>query len=330
MVVQHADKFLNNPYYTTMLYTIRKFFRCMADLPRFMHYTSNPRVIMTLLVKNETDIIAANLEFHHQMGVDGFIVTDNCSSDETPAILEEYKRRGWILEIIHEPATGYEQKMWVDRMVWIAKTKYKADWIINADADEFWHPTSGNVKDIVSCTRANALICDIVNVYPTEDEKWYEWENCAEPPHSLPLNPPQLHPYSIFSKHRHKVMHRADGYLQIHMGNHKVWMLPRLRETINSLVIYHYNYRGKEHFVRKMTNGYQELQAHKGKHGGRHWRYFGELLKQQSPDEIYAGVVERDQLNELTQAGYLHENPIQPLLKSIVSKLGPNLVRVTD
>ena len=57
----------------------------MADLPRFMHYTSNPRVIMTLLVKNEADIIAANLEFHHQMGVDGFIVTDNESYSDYDA-----------------------------------------------------------------------------------------------------------------------------------------------------------------------------------------------------------------------------------------------------
>lgn len=91
---------------------------------------------MTLLVKDEEDIIEENLRFHRSMGVDGFIVTDNNSTDKTPEILKKYKEKGWILEIIEEKATGYEQKKWVHRMIKIAKNKYKAKWIINADADE--------------------------------------------------------------------------------------------------------------------------------------------------------------------------------------------------
>ena len=69
------------------------------------------------------------------MGVDGFIITDNNSTDSTPDIIRKYKQKGWIKEVIEEKATNYEQKDWVDRMIWKAKTIYKADWIINADAD---------------------------------------------------------------------------------------------------------------------------------------------------------------------------------------------------
>jgi len=285
-----------------------------------MRRTPNPRIIMTLLVKDEADIIAANLEFHHQMGIDGFIVTDNGSSDQTPAILNKYLQKGWILEIINEPSTGYEQKKWVDRMVWKAKTAYKADWVVNADADEFWHPQTGNLKDALSATRANTLLCNIVNIYPTEGQQWYQWAQYTRPPQKLEHPELTLHRYSVFGQTaKPKVMHRADGYLQIHMGNHKVTMLPWKREPAG-ITIYHYNYRGLEHFTRKMTNGYQELLAHKGKHGGTHWRYFGELLKHQSPEEVYAGVTERDQLEELKQAGCLLPNPIQPLLARIVAE----------
>ena len=49
-----------------------------------------------------------------------------------PEILRKYQEKGWIKEIIEEKATDYRQKVWVDRMVWRAKTVYKADWVINA------------------------------------------------------------------------------------------------------------------------------------------------------------------------------------------------------
>lgn len=55
--------------------------------------------MMTLLVRNEADIIETNLLFHRQMGVDGFIVTDNNSTDETANILRKYYEKGWIKEI---------------------------------------------------------------------------------------------------------------------------------------------------------------------------------------------------------------------------------------
>ena len=76
---------------------------------------------MTLLVKNEEELLEQNLIFHKQMGVDGFIVTDNNSTDHTPDILRKYKELGWIKEIIQEPATDYRQKNgWI---VWFGVLK---------------------------------------------------------------------------------------------------------------------------------------------------------------------------------------------------------------
>ncbi len=39
---------------------------------------------MALKVRDEGDILEANLRFHHALGVDHFVVTDNGSTDETP------------------------------------------------------------------------------------------------------------------------------------------------------------------------------------------------------------------------------------------------------
>ena len=65
---------------------------------------------MTLLVKNEAELLETNLRFHHAMGVDAFVVTDNGSTDATPDIIRRYVEKGWIVAHIVEPDTGYHQK----------------------------------------------------------------------------------------------------------------------------------------------------------------------------------------------------------------------------
>ena len=59
-------------------------------------------VVMTLLVRDEEDILEANIDHHFAQGVDFVIATDNGSVDDTAGILERYEREG-RLRLIHEP-----------------------------------------------------------------------------------------------------------------------------------------------------------------------------------------------------------------------------------
>lgn len=76
----------------------------------------NLKLIMTLVVKDEEDIIESNIRFHKAMGVDGFIVTSHNSTDRTNEILEDLKREGIILEIIYETDPAYHQEKFVDSL----------------------------------------------------------------------------------------------------------------------------------------------------------------------------------------------------------------------
>lgn len=266
---------------------------------------SHPTLYMTLLVKNEEELLEQNLIFHKQMGVDGFIVTDNNSTDRTPAILRKYQEKGWIKEIIREPATDYRQKKWVDRMIWHAKTVYKADWVINADADEFWYSSSGNLKSGLEHSSANVLKCAIRNMYPEEGKPFEQWKYVVDA--VLDIEKYNLSPYSLFGRQIPKVMHRTKGYIQISMGNHKVVMFPK-RTGHSDIHIYHYNIRGRSQFMEKMVNGGKQLEQNPSKHGGRHWRYFYALYKEGKLNEEYDRVIGSPVFHRLQADGYIHED----------------------
>lgn len=286
-------------------YFLKKIGYALCDLRKTFSKTSSPTLIMTLLVKNEEAMLEQNLQFHKAMGVDGFIVTDNNSSDGTLDIIRKYVERGWIKEVINEPATDYEQKAWVDRMIWLAKTRYGADWVINADADELWYAPSGNLKNELSATGANVLDCEVRSMYPEEGKPFWQWNMAVK--YVPDLEAYGLSLYSLFERQNKKVIHRAAGYLQISMGNHKVTMLPQ-RSAVTDIRVYHYNVRGKQQFLEKMINGGKQLEQHKGRHGGRHWRYFYKLYKVGKLEEEYDRVIGTQVFDRLRADGYIYDD----------------------
>jgi hypothetical protein len=105
------------------------------------------KLMMTLVVRNEAEIIEANLDYHLAQGVDFVLVTDHGSDDGTSEILSRYERDG-VAQVIRDDREGHRQSERVTRMVQIAAERYSADWVINSDADEFWWPLAGSLRDV--------------------------------------------------------------------------------------------------------------------------------------------------------------------------------------
>ena len=103
---------------------------------------------MTLVVRDEEDVIEPNLRYHLAQGVDFVIATDNGSADGTLEVLHRYARAG-LLHLIEERSDDYHelQAEWITRMARLAASEFGADWVINNDADEFWWPVSGTLAD---------------------------------------------------------------------------------------------------------------------------------------------------------------------------------------
>lgn len=292
----------------------------LEEVPQTFRRISNPTLIMTLLVKNEDDILEDNLCFHKAMGVDGFIITDNNSTDGTIEIIRKYKEKGWIKEIIIEKANNYNQKVWVDRMIRLAKEEYNADWVINADADELWHSPTGNLKTELTATRANVLKCSMRYMYPEVNKPFWEWNQAIFPVNSIKYLSYNLSRYSLYIPQRGKVLHRTTSYIQISTGNHKVLMLPR-NEKKSKICIYHYSIRGKERFLEKMINGGKQLEQNHHKHIGMHWRYFYQLHQNGRLEAEYDRIIGANSYERLQQDGYIQtDNTIPDFFKQHLNK----------
>ncbi|GAA1425552.1 glycosyltransferase family 2 protein [Agrococcus citreus] len=93
-------------------------------------------VVMTMMVRDEADIIAATIEHHLAQGIDRILVTDNASVDGTREILEAYAAVAPIT-IFDDPEHRKQQAQVVTRMARLAFEEHGADWVVNGDADEF-------------------------------------------------------------------------------------------------------------------------------------------------------------------------------------------------
>lgn len=107
------------------------------------------KLVVTMMVRDESDIIGPVIENHLAQGVDHLIVTDNGSVDGTFEILESF---GDALDLRQDPVQRKQQHAVVTAMARDAFTRYGADWVVNADADEFWVPrrSASTLKDSFS------------------------------------------------------------------------------------------------------------------------------------------------------------------------------------
>lgn len=177
------------------------------------------KLVLTLLVRDEADIVDANIAFHLNAGVDFVVATDNRSEDGTTEILEAYAREG-VLELIREPGDDLREEEWRTRMSRLAATDHAADWVISADGDEFWWPRGGDLKERLAAIPARyGTVGAFVRHFPPRphDGSFFaERMTFRFSPHA-PVNDPAS-PFRAVPK----VMHRAAPEIRVSRGTHEI------------------------------------------------------------------------------------------------------------
>jgi hypothetical protein len=174
---------------------------------------------MTLIVRDEADIVAQHLAFHLGAGVDLIIVTDHASSDGTQDVLAEHERAGRV-RVIREVDGPFRQREWMTRMARLAATEHGADWVVNGDVDEFWWPRGGSLPDVLgSIPRRYGLVQSFVRhfVPVPDDGRPFEERMTLRLAPQAPVNDPRS-PWRPFRK----VVHRAHPDVELVEGSHGV------------------------------------------------------------------------------------------------------------
>jgi hypothetical protein len=177
------------------------------------------KLVMTLLARDEADVIDAHLKFHLNAGVDFVIATDNLSQDGTTEVLELYARRG-DLHLIREDSQYLQQAEWTTRMGRLAATEFGADWVIHSDADEFWWPRGESLKDVlVSIPARYGIVRALLRHFvPRPDgESSFAERMTVRMSAQAPINDPR----SLFRPNL-KVVHRADPNATVSIGTQRL------------------------------------------------------------------------------------------------------------
>lgn len=248
-------------------------------------------LVMTLLVRDEEDIVRHTIEHHLALGVDHVIATDNRSVDGTAEVLRAFEREG-LLTYVYEDDDDYSQHRWVTRMARMAFDEHAADWVLHADADEFWLPTThsdlptaftkvGPEVSVVEAPRFNFLC--VPGDEPFLERMTVRHTVSASPEDGWPLGP--------------KVAHRGHPHVAVAQGNHAAsW--PGVGKTVEPglFEIMHFPTRSPEQLARKVELGgaAYERNTELPEGIGDRWRQMLQAQRDGTFDELVAPLVHDD------------------------------------
>jgi hypothetical protein len=208
------------------------------------------KIVMTLLVRDEEDILKQNIDFHLSQGVDFIIATDNLSVDSTKNVLKEYESRGKLLYIF-EGRDNYNQHEWVTRMARMAASEYGADWVINNDADEFWWPNKSTIKETLS-----SLSNDINVVVADRKNMVYLGADKSDSPFYMKMIYKDLFSLNPLGESLPaKCAHRGNVDVVVEQGNHKISGIGKQNVAMDSFEILHFPIRTEGQLVNKIVKG---------------------------------------------------------------------------
>lgn len=266
---------------------------------------------MTLLVKNEIDIIVDNIKYHTRKGIDGFVIMDNGSTDGTLEALQELSLDCEML-IVKNPDGIYQQSKWMTQLAKIAKNTLKADFVISNDADEFWMVDKGlsyadvmrKGDSVVTVKRVNSVFTEDIFL---PDYSYKDARYCIKQPLQYSTDDQlnnknicmQLVPISP------KVVVNPKGLIRIKGGNHRAKHLnPFGKRLENNITVIHFPIRSYAGFLSNIENRSRLLE--KGASMGYHYKRWVEFYRKGELEEEFKRMaIKKESVQVLKNNGIL-------------------------
>jgi hypothetical protein len=259
------------------------------------------RIAANLGVLDEVDLIEKCIDHLRAIGVDVIVVTDVGSTDGTLEILRAMPAGPdfCLIETSHENLWGFPGRMY-ERTV----AEFPVDRVLLLDADEFWIPRTGNLRDTAGLHGTDVLRVARFNIPPV---------------HGLPLLPDTLTPSaydqlflvakpveqpwlefqkkpnlaSIMTRVVPKCMidpRRVGGFA---MGGHQPLEKDGIKPTMrvpDDLLIAHAPFSTYPRFLRKLRNIEKTISMHGHRYKAQqawHWRRWLSLASEGKAEEEF-------------------------------------------
>lgn len=212
------------------------------------------KIFSISIVKNEADIIESFVRYNLNI-LDGMIILDNHSFDNTLEILNLLKKEGLNLHILEDDDNDFDQAIKTNLLLSQAVREFNADIIVPLDADEFLiAPNNPNPRPYLEKIEFPEYLSVKWKTYvPTFDN---EDKNFI--PSKITFAREDLGEYSkvILPK---ELFEKYD--VKITKGNHKISFDEKYEDLIKNnldenLRIAHFPIRSKEQFISKISIGW--------------------------------------------------------------------------
>jgi hypothetical protein len=300
------------------------------------------RLVQTLVVRDEADIVDAQIAYHLNAGVDFVIATDHGSLDGTSEILESYGRDGHLRRIA--VSGEVHDGPWRTHMARLAATEHRADWVINTDADEFWMPRRGTLKDVFAAVPEPYGVVFALSRHFTprpDDGAFFAERMTVRVSSPVAINDPT----SPYRPHL-KVAHRGDPAITISHGAHSAssgsW---RALHHWHPAEVLHFPFRSLKQWENKGVRRArgdsrlgQYVMALLASEGGRSVQRYGGLVvddvrleRGREEDSLVVDVRLRDALRARHESGVQADAPFfdQGLISESVGVRDADIVRLT-
>jgi hypothetical protein len=230
------------------------------------------KVFALLMVKNEIDVIEANIRYLQTQDIDEIFIADNLSTDGT---YEAIQKINWSefnkIILIQDDVVGYYQSEKMNN--WSRKCfQMGADIVIPIDADEIWYSLDKNktLGQALKSSDADIFTANSIDFIPTILDDFNE-PNFIKRMCYRKVNSDSFSAVAF---------NYSDGY-ELEMGNHNIKNHPGKRAS-DVIGIRHYQYRSFSQFTKKVKNGkiaYDNTNF--PDFMGSHWRKLGAMSEQE-------------------------------------------------
>jgi hypothetical protein len=178
-------------------------------------------------------------------------------------------------------------------MARLAAEEYGADWVINTDADEFWWPRGGSLKEVLGAVpQEYGVVQGFWRSFvprPHDGQPFAERMTARVAQHA-PINDP-----TSFYRPVVKVAHRADPHVTVARGNHALADSPfRTLATWHPIEVLHFPVRSEAQWMRKVELQGDAFTKHIERSGtGYHLKGY-DALQRGRIDEQHASLVVDD------------------------------------